>query len=321
MRRPSSHSRGFTLIELLVVIAIIAILIALLLPAVQQAREAARRSQCKNNLKQIGLGLHNYHDTHRTFPYGGVARYWNASAETTFNWRVMILPFLDQAPLYNNMTPYFGAVNNVTDATLATLTTIHNQVLPVLQCPSEPNSGVVSGLTSDGDNGVGGVTSAAIASYNGSSGPTSSTSDCWLCGPGTTTGSLCLCHAPGNHFGNDNKTEGVFGLNPKAARIRDITDGTSNTLCAGEVTMPNNGKGNVYSHWDGIWSVTSTTTGINWTSRDAGWRSGHAFASYHEGGAHFLMCDGAVRFVSENLDLRNFGYLGGKSDNNVVGEF
>ena len=90
--------RGFTLIELLVVIAIIAILIALLLPAVQQAREAARRSTCKNNLKQIGLALHNYHDVFGTFPIGSQVTYYRA------NWRSAILPYIDQAPAYNKLT-------------------------------------------------------------------------------------------------------------------------------------------------------------------------------------------------------------------------
>src|SRR6188472_548040 len=103
-----AHSRrGFTLIELLVVIAIIAILIALLLPAVQQAREAARRSQCKNNLKQLGLALHNYHDTSNTLPPGWIAvptmsGNTNASAPC-WGWGTMILPGLDQAPLYSSM--------------------------------------------------------------------------------------------------------------------------------------------------------------------------------------------------------------------------
>jgi len=96
--------RGFTLIELLVVIAIIAILIALLLPAVQQAREAARRTQCKNHLKQIGLAIHNYHDTHNTFPPGYIARIpqnITSSERGLYGWGAFVLPYMDQAPLYN----------------------------------------------------------------------------------------------------------------------------------------------------------------------------------------------------------------------------
>src|SRR5579859_7854071 len=93
--------KGFTLIELLVVIAIIAVLVALLLPAVQQAREAARRSQCKNNLKQFGLALHNYHDAYKMFPPGGDAQSWGNS--NWLNWQAKILPFIDQGPLYNQI--------------------------------------------------------------------------------------------------------------------------------------------------------------------------------------------------------------------------
>jgi prepilin-type N-terminal cleavage/methylation domain-containing protein len=100
----SEHRRGFTLIELLVVIAIIAVLIVLLLPAVQQAREAARRSSCKNNLKQIGLALHNYHETQGVFPPGYITADVTApqNASPGFAWSLMLLPFLDQSPLYKH---------------------------------------------------------------------------------------------------------------------------------------------------------------------------------------------------------------------------
>ena len=97
------RSRGFTLIELLVVIAIIAVLIALLLPAVQQAREAARRTQCRNNLKQIGLALHNYLSTHTVFPFGKGAPYVGAAGYARWSQHAMILPYIDQAPLYNSI--------------------------------------------------------------------------------------------------------------------------------------------------------------------------------------------------------------------------
>jgi prepilin-type N-terminal cleavage/methylation domain-containing protein len=98
--------RGFTLIELLVVIAIIAILIALLLPAVQQAREAARRTQCKNNLHQIGIALHNYHDAFRILPPGQVTSvHWLQTDSTMWGWAAMLLPYLDQSPMYNLLTP------------------------------------------------------------------------------------------------------------------------------------------------------------------------------------------------------------------------
>ena len=136
--------RGFTLIELLVVIAIIAILIALLLPAVQQAREAARRSQCKNNLKQIGLAIHNYHDVSRSFPFSWMlGNDFNASV-----WGVMILPYLDQAPLYNRWdssvpawdtaATVFGFPASPVQGNLAVIRT----PLAVYKCPSTPLANV-----------------------------------------------------------------------------------------------------------------------------------------------------------------------------------
>ena len=132
----SQRCRGFTLIELLVVIAIIAVLIALLLPAVQQAREAARRSQCKNNLKQIGLALQNYHDNNKAFPislYGGYGDTANVGGFTqnsrSWGWPVRILPFVDQAALYKKASP-----GNTTIAASGVMT----QVVTAFLCPSDP---------------------------------------------------------------------------------------------------------------------------------------------------------------------------------------
>src|SRR5579863_9248252 len=121
-----SRKKGFTLIELLVVIAIIAILVSLLIPATQQAREAARRSQCKNNLKQIGLALHNYHDAFGSFPPAFVA---DANGKPMHSWRVLILPYLDQLPLYkeyNFSEPWDGPNNS----------RLLNRMPPAFSCPS-----------------------------------------------------------------------------------------------------------------------------------------------------------------------------------------
>ncbi|MFM7869824.1 MAG: DUF1559 domain-containing protein, partial [Planctomycetaceae bacterium] len=137
---------GFTLIELLVVIAIIAILIALLLPAVQQAREAARRTQCKNNLKQIGLALHNYHDTHGRFPPTQIMVAYMGANNTNpqprnHTWVSLVLPYLEQATLYSSINFSAAMHLNGVYQTLSTGETIVSRKLPVLQCPSDPGFG------------------------------------------------------------------------------------------------------------------------------------------------------------------------------------
>ena len=157
--------RGFTLIELLVVIAIIAILIALLLPAVQQAREAARRSQCKNNLKQIGTALHNYHETFRIFPPGVINSAWSGSGGGTttgsngLSWATMILPYADQAPLYKKfITTQHWLVGNTNEVA---------EILTVFRCPSDvspdQNASVTALMGTSNYPGVYGVGSPADA--------------------------------------------------------------------------------------------------------------------------------------------------------------
>ncbi|MCC7422392.1 MAG: DUF1559 domain-containing protein, partial [Planctomycetaceae bacterium] len=265
-RRPS----GFTLIELLVVIAIIAILIALLLPAVQQAREAARRTQCRNNLKQIGIALHNYHDTARVFPFGGSGdsqNYnWGAGGSTghcLFNWRGHILPYIDQAPLYNAMVTGMGA-NNISQpqgasasgyqAAAAALPAV-KLLLPAYQCPSDPGTS----KTDEGGGPWGATTpvySGIPASYFGSAGPASTYSYANQCS--STPG--CTVYGGTNDFNGAGNTAspGMFVLRASRIGIRDVTDGTSNTLLVGEekiITTP--GEWTI-QHWMDPFSITST---------------------------------------------------------------
>jgi prepilin-type N-terminal cleavage/methylation domain-containing protein len=296
--------RGFTLIELLVVIAIIAILIALLLPAVQQAREAARRTRCRNNLKQIGLALHNYLDAHGVFPAGRMSmvagEYHGHSTHT------MILPYIDMAPLYNKMNTqahFFVAPNF--DAPALT-------VIPAYVCPSNPVSEGVDWTS--GTNPAPGANpkeDSARADYEG-------ISDSGI-GRG---GALSLVIKNGN---------GMFYHNSRI-RIRDVTDGTSNTLAFGEIVSRGPGLCSCCS-WLAYADGIGVQNGINAPFRSTpngafplghDMYNGNAYsgpASHHEGGCHFVLADGAVRFISENLGQTVLTNLATRAGGEVVGEF
>ena len=234
-----SGNRGFTLIELLVVIAIIAILIALLLPAVQQAREAARRTQCKNNLKQVGLAFHNYHDTQncfpinyawRTIPGGGGGG--PAIANTGKSWLQMILPYIEQANLYNQID--FGAGLVGTTPAVLQNQTVANTVLAAYLCPSdnENNNGRIGNrsdvnVTPPGTWAVTNYKACAgsnwawgIAAWNPVSSPSGKNAGSTN---GLNAGNGILCSNQANTNG--------------PTRMRDLTDGTSNTVVIGEA-MP-----------------------------------------------------------------------------------
>jgi len=320
--------RGFTLIELLVVIAIIAVLVALLLPAVQQAREAARRSSCKNNLKQIGLALHNYHDTHGQFPPGAIyqpttpggAPENGRDAQWGATWVIMILPFLDQAPLYNQY-------NSSLIARTGNATTANNNVtrstLVAWNCPSHPS--VNSFLTQD-FNGF------AKGNYAGNTG------------------------AGGTFNRSDSRNgqiKGVFSaVEQYGAKFRDMLDGSSNTIAVGEIVKVDSG-GDDRGAWGWVsgplfsgrarqspvrfftpnskefydcspysWNSTSQSV-YNWRSTpDAtGTTGGTGARSLHTGGVHFTLGDGSVRFISENVDQNTYLNLLSISDGNPIGDF
>tara|TARA_R110002095_G_scaffold144737_1_gene125200 strand:- start:626 stop:1594 length:969 start_codon:yes stop_codon:yes gene_type:complete len=322
MVNSEKRMRGFTLIELLVVIAIIAILIALLLPAVQQAREAARRSTCKNKLKQIGLAMHNYHDAHSIFPFGSSEPDGRVcgSVSMGYNWRVDILPYMDQTPLYNELS----GVNRTDLAGVAALPQQLNAI-PAYLCPSEVGEAVKGGFWT----GYGAPATAAISSYVGSAGPSSThptlSAGCGFCTDGSNHEAFCDCkNQTGVHYGLCSGSEGVgmLGMHSTGTRIRDVLDGTSNTLFVGEwhSTEGGNGGCGARMQWMSNWASASTVYGINAPTVEA-YYNGCNFRSRHVGGAHFLMVDGAVRFISENLDLRLMGHLGSKSGGEVLGEF
>ena len=325
-----SRSRrfGFTLIELLVVIAIIAILIALLLPAVQQAREAARRTQCRNNLKQIGIALHNYHDTFLVFPPGIMRPLpWvaNTNDQPSVHWDCMLLPYMDQAPLYNQIS--FSNVYNLSlswpGAGVAGITT----PIPGLRCPSSADPLTVNQTPAAP------VTNTAVLSRPvGSYGASAS----------GTVGSPAAGGAPtesqqhlddGCYPCTNARYNGVMFAGSRIG-IRDMTDGASNTVCVGEWHQGPGPANNNYPHYmvgdvkaaDSAGRTIGSTgmpfnfQRINGVAQTAQQQRA-CFASYHVGGVHLLIGDGTVRFASDNIDAAVRQAIGTRAGGETVNEF
>jgi prepilin-type N-terminal cleavage/methylation domain-containing protein len=305
VRRATAH-RGFTLIELLVVIAIIAVLVALLLPAIQQAREAARRAQCKNNLKQFGIAMQSYHEMSNTFPCGWIAvdpatrRAAAASGLSGAGWALMLLPQLDQQPLYDQFNQNHSILtpaNQIVGKTLITGMT----------CPSDPHpdTWVINDEASGNP-----LATMAIANYVGVFG-TVELEECYNAA-GTapvTAGGQCV-------------SDGILYHNSRV-RIADITDGTSNTLLVGERRTDK--LQGWYSTWigsvpDGEESIARILGGLDHTPNhpDSHFED---FSSVHASGTHFLLSDGQVRFIGETIDHDLYQALGTINKGDAVGEY
>jgi prepilin-type N-terminal cleavage/methylation domain-containing protein/prepilin-type processing-associated H-X9-DG protein len=304
MSSPQRRRSAFTLIELLVVIAIIAVLIGLLLPAVQKIREAAARTQCTNNLKQLGLALHNYHDTNTKFPPG-----WKRVGgvpDPSWGWSTFLLPFIEQQNMYSRLNPDGRTLQAVFAADLVAL----QSPISTYMCPSD-TGGRLNENRKFSRVGRSPAVAIAISNY------------------------------PGN--GGNSGDTGLFQEN-RAIGIADITDGTSNTIAVGErkskdgayaalwaglsqvsgetVGGPGGAQGAVrgYTYYrmpDGV-----TNTGVTWPDL--------AFSSNHANGANFAFCDGSVRFISNGIswtDANNtdktrygtFNKLGDRRDGQPLG--
>jgi len=335
-RSPRSRN-GFTLIELLVVIAIIAVLIALLLPAVQQARESARKIQCRNNLKQIGLATHNYHDTYGVLMNGGeggastptpTARLTNRKV----GWALAILPYLDQAGMFNafNMDEWYTHSDNIELA---------QKRIPGYACPSNPEA---SQLKPEGIPMLQlplfpGRTLFGRNDYGGNWGE---------------RGLRCDKNAY-NSFSCGNSYDGESGANPsqrgpmsigpaRNVRLRDVTDGTSSSIWVGEAPRAN------WGIWAGIKNLHDQSVLLNSRVGDIDGRTGtvstgcsitsgqpqyyprgvaacdineQEFHSYHTGGVFFLFLDGSVHFLSQNADVKIYAALLSYRGNEIVGKF
>ncbi len=369
-RRSSSRRSGITLIECLVVLGILALLAAFFLPAVRTSREGARRTQCKNQLKQLGLALHNYHDTFiTTMPPGYIYHTQAAVPESEegvpFNngwgWATMITPYIDNAQLYITLTGNLNTPNIPSGLTASTAPQTPasgsvDSVIASLRCPSDPGSATVHGLSGGlsnkpcGRTNYFGVAGSAFLYSEDSPNPNSFCSNVasfsTLPKPPVVgeavPGALGRCRATENDpFYNSSTLPvalvknygGIFGANSMRG-LRDMTDGTSNIIMVGERYTPVNTRPQTATViGDGIWpGVSARAAEYNALGEathpiNAGLTSRNprppttGFGSLHTGGAQFLMADGAVRFLSENLDLATYRNLSRIDDGMKLGDF
>jgi prepilin-type N-terminal cleavage/methylation domain-containing protein len=329
--KQSRADRGFTLIELLVVIAIIAILIALLLPAVQQAREAARRTQCKNNLKQLALAAHNFEHTYGNLPPGYLGPdlptdNMDPPGSPYIGPLAQMLPYLEQAALHQSMT-----VSQLNSSLLsatqsrwfneATTAAAAQAKIPGFECPSANPYGNTLDMISrmhwwllyDGSATI------DIRLFANSTPLTNGTA-----GSLGRTNYMAVAGRMGE-LGNAgwDRWKGCFSRRAKV-KFRDITDGLSNTLMFGEVLGDFNAT--TKAHERSFAWIASGTLPTGWgplaNGPDGGSALRYRYASNHTGVVQFAMADGAVRPLSININLSLYrSFLAGASDGNVIGEF
>jgi prepilin-type N-terminal cleavage/methylation domain-containing protein len=335
----AASRRAFTLIELLVVIAVIGILIALLLPAVQKVREAANRTQCVNNMKQLGLALHTYHGSFQAFPIGDIA-------DRKYNWRVALLPYLEQDNLYKSLN-LSGSFDDFGSGYAGANSVLNGLVVKTYACPS-------SNLPTNPSFGspLGAASSAAgqVHAYIGISGATPDPA-------GRTAGVTCVTTIYANMV---MANSGMLVAN-EAIRIPDCIDGTSNTIIVGEQSGAV-GTLDLRNGYTGGWSGAAYDgmccgdtggpylTGLaSWCPTGSGafnvypigitvvaaqnnsktapgiasftYSANTILNSFHPGGINVLISDGSVRFTSDNVTFANFQAACVRNDGVVQGDF
>ncbi|MCC6510430.1 MAG: DUF1559 domain-containing protein [Pirellulaceae bacterium] len=316
---------AFTLVELLVVIAIIGVLVGLLLPAVQSAREAARRMQCSNNLKQLALAQHNYHDTFKKFAPGGLEMFvdWQPLGHRGSH-LLKLLPFIEQNNLYSQIN-FAGTVNGVPNAGVISprnqrLTDgrlLRQLILPALVCPSDPAGGwhptsnwaMTNYTASMGSQYM--FSSNGCQEYNRPNGTR---------GHGTTA--------------DGGQVSGIISRLHWSAGIAELTDGTSNTILMGEIRpVCGDYTQRPWVDEDAFWVGTLGPINFPTCPGEPGYNAGpgcngitsrpcsQAFKSKHVGGAQFALGDGSVRFIQQSIAWDVYQNLGGRRDGNVIGEY
>jgi len=359
-------ARGFTLIELLVVIAIIAVLIALLLPAVQAAREAARRIQCTNNLKQMGLAFANYESTSQIYPLGAMTKVQGASdsgwgdesQNNGLSWVALILPFMEQSPVYSSIN-FSTGINN---GFMPCFATAWYTRLSVMSCPSDGDQQGYRNVGSGNGNGQdistnpppppgGGTAMVAVSDYGVSFGdnycigalnmgvtfPTETPYTIWPPVPGQPRvgwpgyqGTYADINGNLPPTGTPGSLRGMFDVNDgQKVTLASVTDGTSNTIAAGEVLPAQRADNNVWEWNNGGYGTTvpisypsplsCTIAGwgsSNWASRCAYTNTG--FKSHHPGGANFVFADGSVHFLKQTINMLTYCGLGSRAGGEVV---
>ncbi|MCH2113395.1 MAG: DUF1559 domain-containing protein [Pirellulales bacterium] len=322
-RRDGLPGGGFTLVELLVVIAIIGVLVALLLPAVQAAREAARRTQCNNKLRQLGLALHTYHGANRQLPYAStVSPFWKQGK--THLWTDFILPFVEQANVYDQLDFQRGNYQSPNREIF------EGHKFTWLHCPSNPWAGTMRTKTGGTWNLAGfyGIETDASC-YNVCAGPGAKD---LIIGDCTSQALAPICQVSGDlddvasgTFTQD--VPGMFGLRSIfTCRFSEVTDGLSNTmmLCERRPELSDL-HGMIEWNFPGVptsLKINSPLIREEETSATvAAWSTNSGMASLHPGGAHTCFGDGSVHFLSENIDFVLFNYLGNRHDGEATGEF
>ncbi|MBN1851181.1 MAG: DUF1559 domain-containing protein [Pirellulales bacterium] len=306
--RSKATRQAFTLVELLVVIAIIGILVALLLPAIQAAREAARRMSCGNNLKQLGLAFQNYHSSHRSLPFGSA---WGAEDEIAGTWFTMLMPFLEEQTKHDRLNP--NVLLSHPDNEIVVTSPISMVICPSDDLGADPILDNRRQLSNNGNpiRALGlwypacmGPTPPDFCSFSPDTTPKPDNLPCQGCGFGTELSGYC------SGYRGDFCT-GMICRSIKAVSFRQVTDGLSNTILAGE-TLPG------HCVWNCAFcpnfGVASTHIPINVMETDDGvpqnyWRTS-GYKSYHPGGAHVLLGDGSTHFVNETIDYFLYNGLG-----------